>query len=125
MSGNPVGRPPLYSSPDELQTLVDEYFENTDKVTLAGLADHIGISRKSLYNYEDKDDFLHIIKKAREKVERHYEELTIYGDKPTGVIFALKNMGWKDRIDQTTDDKPLQKENITVQIVNATTEEDN
>jgi hypothetical protein len=93
------GRPMIWDSPDELEKLVDDYFESTDRWTLSGLAVHIGICRKTLYNYENKDEFLHIIKKARDRVESIYEERAIYHPNPTGVIFALKNMGWADKTD--------------------------
>jgi hypothetical protein len=104
-----MGRPMIWKSPDELQKLVDDYFQSTERWTLSGLAVHIGICRKTLYNYESKDDFLHIIKKARDKVESIYEERAIYENNPTGVIFALKNMGWTDKLstDHTTKGESL------------------
>ena len=106
---NKGGRPPIWTDPEVLQKLVDTYFDNTSKPTLAGLACALDICRKTLYNYEEKDKFLHIVKKARERVERHYEDLLIYSERPTGVIFALKNMGWADKreTDFTTKGKPL------------------
>lgn len=103
----PEGRPAIWTSPEVLEKLVDQYFEHEKQPTLAGLAVALDISRSTLYNYGAKDEFLDIIKKARERVERIYEGILIYGDKPTGVIFALKNMSWKDRTDVTTDDKPF------------------
>lgn len=101
------GRPPLYTSPEELQKLVDDYLNNYQRPTLAGLAVNLGMSRQSLYNYNEKDEFFDILKRARDIIEAHYEERMIYEDKPVGTIFALKNMGWKDRTDVTTDDKAL------------------
>lgn len=95
----PAGRPLIFQTEKELQDAIDDYFKNNEKITLSGLAVHLGIGRRTLYEYDDRERFSHIIKKAREKVEAHYEELTIYGDKPTGVIFALKNMGWSDKQD--------------------------
>ena len=91
------GRPLLFKTPDELQEAVDAYFDNELRPTLAGLAVHIGVGRKTLYNYDKRDEFLHIIKKAREKVEAIYESRLIYEQSPTGVIFALKNMDWRDK----------------------------
>jgi hypothetical protein len=93
------GRPPLWDNPQVLQDLVDAYFKdvyNTRK-TLAGLAIHLGIERKTLYNYKERDGFLHIIKNARANIEALYEERAIYDGQPAGVIFALKNMGWSDK----------------------------
>lgn len=95
----PVGRPLTWTSPDVLKKLVDNYFESEKQPTLAGLAVALDISRSTLYNYEGKDEFLDIVKKARERVERVYENILVYGGQPTGVIFALKNMGWADRQD--------------------------
>lgn len=66
--------------------------------TISGLAYHLGFSDKyALYQYRDKDYFNHSIKRALGKVEKHHEMNIAHGDKCTGNIFALKNMGWKDR----------------------------
>lgn len=94
---HPGGRPLKFKTADELEIAVNNYFDNTEKPTLAGLAFAIGICRKSLYNYADKDEFLHIIKRAKERVEVIYEERLLYENNPTGLIFALKNMGWSDK----------------------------
>lgn len=98
-----MGRPPIWKDPAELKALVDSYFAMETKPTLAGLAEHLDINRQTLYNYSEKDDFLDILKKAREKVEAKYEQRLIYDNNSTGVIFALKNMGWKDKteVDQS------------------------
>lgn len=91
------GRPPTWTNPEVLKKLVDNYFENEKEPTLSGLALALDIDRKTLYNYSLKDEFFPIIKKARDKVEKRYEDILINKDRPTGVIFALKNMGWADR----------------------------
>lgn len=92
------GRPLIWDSPEKLQEMVDKYFESTDRWTLSGLAVFLGIDRQTLYNYKDRDQFFDIIKNARDRVESIYEERAIYEANPTGVIFALKNMGWTDRM---------------------------
>ena len=101
---NKVGRPLTWTDPLVVSKLIDEYFKREQKPTLAGLAVSLDVSRKTLYNYEERDEFLHIIKKARERVEEIYEQHLLYSERPTGVIFALKNMGWADRqdVDHTT-----------------------
>ena len=101
------GRPSLWVNPEVVKKMVDEYFENEKEPTLAGLAYSLGISRASLYNYAQKDEFIDIIKDARARVMKLYEKRLIYSTTPTGVIFALKNMGWKDRTDMTTNDKDI------------------
>lgn len=98
------GRPTIWNTPEELEAKVVEYFNSTNKVTISGLALYLGVERKTLYNYEERPEFLHIIKKARQTVEAKYEEILVY-DKNMAVIFPLKNMGWTDKqeIDQKTE----------------------
>ena len=110
-----TGRPPMYRSAEELQKKIEDYFENgltyKDVIvgppnnkrieqipvpTITGLVLHCGFAnRRSFYEYEDKPEFTHTIKRARAFIEREYEELlqTIGG---SAIIFALKNFGWKD-----------------------------
>lgn len=95
----PAGRPLKYTA-DELQAKVNEYFETESQPTIAGLAVFLGIERKTLYNYKEQDELLHIVKDAISRVEAKYEGRLIYANNPTGVIFALKNMGWKDKTEQ-------------------------
>lgn len=94
---NKGGRPPIWTSAKVLQKLIDNYFESEKRPTLAGLAYALDISRATLYNYEKKSKFLDTIKKARRRIEKIYEEYLIHHERPTGVIFALKNMGWADK----------------------------
>lgn len=109
----PEGKPPKYSSSIELQNKIDEYFTNcpdkrevvTDNgkyevssPTIAGLAYFLGFeSRQSLYDYEGRNnEYSYVIKRARVRVESMYER-QLSGTTPTGSIFALKNMGWRDK----------------------------
>lgn len=76
-----------------------EYFEKTEiaKWTITGLTLFLGFcDRQSLYDYQKKEEFTGIIKKCRLMVEMAYEEKLSSKD-VTGAIFALKNMGWKDK----------------------------
>jgi len=100
-----AGRPRVYDTPEELQIAVDGYFakieEKKDPATVTGLALHIGFeSRQSIYDYEEDGQFSYIIKNARLRVECEYEKRLSTAQSPTGAIFALKNMGWKDRTEQ-------------------------
>ena len=112
-----TGRPPKYKNKEELQDKITEYFEkgmrkkkvvvgpvtNRSMVeipvpTITGLALFLGFeSRQSFYDYEKNEEFTYTIKKARTFIEREYEELLSTGN-VTGAIFALKNMGWIDKI---------------------------
>lgn len=93
----PAGRPLLFETSEELKVQILDYIQNEKKPTLAGLAYHLGIDRQTLYNYKERPEFFDIIKKATDYVQYKYEERLIYEGNPTGVIFALKNMGWSDR----------------------------
>jgi hypothetical protein len=119
-----AGRPLIWKTPEELQEKVDQYFDSTNRWTLAGLAVFLGIDRQTLYNYSKRDQYFDIIKSARDKVESIYEERAIYENNPTGVIFALKNMGWTDRMaqDHTTKGEKIVPPPITWIDSNETSE---
>jgi hypothetical protein len=98
------GRPPIFSTPEELQNAVDLYFiqcDDPDKPkpkTICGLALSLGfVDRQSLYDYEKRPQFSCIIKKAMLMVEDSYETRAGHSNNPAGAIFVLKNMGWKDK----------------------------
>ena len=50
---HPGGRPRKYSTPEEMQIVIDQYFDDHQKPTICGLALALGFAqRKSLLNYE-------------------------------------------------------------------------
>lgn len=94
-----AGRPRLYESAEELKKKIDEFFATTPKseLTVTGLALYLGFeSRQSFYDYEKNEQYSYIIKRARLQVEAAYE-MRLNSNGCTGAIFALKNMGWKDK----------------------------
>ena len=94
------GRPAFYDSAEEMQSLIDSYFQSTpsQEQTITGLALHLGFeSRQSFYAYEDKGEFSYTLKKARLRIEQSYESLLKVPGSGGGPIFALKNFGWKDK----------------------------
>jgi len=102
-----VGRPALYENTQDLQEAVNAYFSHCDetgeKYTITGLALFLGYdSRQSVYDQEDRgDEFSYIVKRARLKVENRYER-GLDTQSVTGSIFALKNMGWRDKSEVDT-----------------------
>ena len=91
---------PIYNSPEELQEAIDLYFDGADKPTISGLALHCGfVSRQSFYDYEQRPEYSYTIKRARLRIESMYEE-KLQGQTCTGAIFALKNLGWRDKTEQ-------------------------
>lgn len=109
------GKHKIFSSADELQDAIDEYFrfcdENTRQVitkegdlvdvlfpipyTIEGLCDVLECDRKTLLNYEKAvgyEDYFHTIKKAKLKVQRKKVENALMGNSPPRfAIFDLVN----------------------------------
>lgn len=98
-----VGRPRIFRTQEELEQKIMEYWQRCEQhnktYTLSGLALWIGIDRKTLYNYSEKDEFFPTIKKAKDIVEASMEERALTGESNvTFSIFALKNnFGWEDK----------------------------
>jgi hypothetical protein len=129
------GQPPKYDSPEEFTDKVVSYFDwcqgeydeqeitvevdgvpvvkigriytrNPEKLTVTGMALYLGFaSRQSIYDYVTKEDFSYVIKRALMVIENKYESM-LDSKSVTGAIFALKNMGWKDKteVEQTLKD---------------------
>lgn len=96
-----VGRPSMYETPELMQQAIDLYFKTCDAekkpYSITRLAYALGFeSRQSFYDYEARPEFSYIIKRSRLLVEAGYED-GLRESACTGSIFALKNMGWKDR----------------------------
>lgn len=115
------GRPPKYKTVQELETLINNYFDScwTQKIdmfgnpifvkdkrgkktdqkvmvqskpyTIVGLALAIGTTRETLLDYENKDAFSDTIKRAKQLCHGFAEEQLYVGKNPTGAIFNLKN----------------------------------
>jgi hypothetical protein len=125
MSDNKGGRPPAYSTPEEMQAVIDRYFEDCkgevlrddaglpiyDKrgnivlihempPTVTGLALALGFnSRTSLLNYQDKVEFMDTVTRAKARCEQ-YAEIRLYDkDGSNGAKFSLSNnfKGWADK----------------------------
>ena len=110
-----AGRPRIFKTTVALQKAVDNFFKNPPKkrkmfskdgelyeeipvYTVCGLAISLGFeSRQSIYDYINRNDaFSYIIKKAVLFVENEYEA-ALRENNVAGCIFALKNMGWRDK----------------------------
>ena len=101
-----------FKTVEELEEKVESFFtsedafiinykdEVEDKIfapTMAGLALHLGVDRRTLVNYSNKEEYFPTIRKARARIESHLEK-KLYGNNVTGLIFNLKNnFDWKDK----------------------------
>jgi hypothetical protein len=111
---HPGGRPLLFKTPEELEERIEEYFDRCDRrkayqttkagdvvevpaprpYTISGLAEALGMTRQTLLNYEDRDQFFDAIARARAKCGTYAEEQLFEGN-DRGAKFALmNNYGW-------------------------------
>ena len=136
----PVGRPPAFTSVEEMQVLIDKYFEECDgkpfldkdgnpmrnkdgkiirddrrPYTVTGLALALGFnSRTSLLNYEGKEEFVNTILRAKARVEKYAEERLYDNNGANGAKFSLANnfKGWTEKQTIESDVKNTVKINV-------------
>lgn len=132
MSDRSVGRPLAFETVEQLERAVDLYFETDAFIeiggetptkmyapTMSGLALSLGVDRKTITNYANKDEFFPAIKKARSRVEVALEQ-RLYGNNVTGVIFNLKNnFDWcdKNEIAHTSPDGSMTPKSVDSALV--------
>lgn len=115
----PLGRPRMFSSPDEFNALVDSYIDlcksSQEHITLTGLILSLGLaSRESLDKYLTYPEFVDSVKRAKMFIEHEYEKRLITSSSATGSIFALKNFGWVDKM--PTELERLQAEKLRKEL---------
>lgn len=113
----------IFQSPEQMQEAIQEYFETTKqkngvyKPTLTGMCFHIGITLKTMYDYEKREPYCYTVTMARTFIQSCYET-NLYGFAWGGAAFALKNIGkgdWNDEVIQNvnqtvTEVKPVIKD---------------
>lgn len=130
---HPGGRPPKYSSVDEIQAAIDAYFTECEGVplqdadgnpvmykghpvivgakppTVTGLALALGFAtRKSLMEYQGKKEFVNTIMRAKSRCEAYAEERLYDKSGTTGAQFSLRcNFGWSDATDKDMTEQDL------------------
>ena len=96
------GRPKLYTSADQMQQVIDAYFEeckeSEEPLTISGLALALDMTTETLRQYGEGEEFSSTVRKAKQKVENYVEKRLMAGGQAAGPIFNLKNnVGWKDK----------------------------
>lgn len=88
--------------------------------SIEGLAVHLKITKKTLYNWEkdkDKTELIHALDYLRGQQAQRLIEKGLSGDyNPTIAKLLLHSHGYKDRHDTTTDDEPI-KLDPTIQVI--------
>ncbi len=85
-----------------MESLKDDGERKGQVPTLACLAFDLGIARRTLVNYQHRDDYQPILERAKTFCEiETAQKLFDPHIRPAGAIFTLKaNHGWKDRTEQ-------------------------
>ena len=96
-----MARPRIYDDPQVLHEEIIKYFEgckeSNERPTVTGLALFLGFaSKQSIYDYEKDERFSYPIKRALTMIECELEK-RLENQSVSGIIFALKNMGWTDK----------------------------
>ena len=111
-----VGRPRAFKSVEEVEEKINAYFnyceEKEKPYTMSGLAYYLEVSRQTLVNYSNKDEYFDTIKKARDRVQMQLEENALSNKaNPTFTIFNLKNnFDWKDKVEVKNTNLPKVEE---------------
>lgn len=99
-----IGRPRIIQSPDEMIAMAEAYFAqcqmSEQPITLAGMCYALGLtSRKSLDEYAKRDEFTGSVNRLKLRIEAEYESRLHASGNASGAIFALKNFGWRDKVE--------------------------
>jgi hypothetical protein len=85
-------------------------------VTISGLAYFLGFeSREAFADYEANGEFADLLKRARLRIEAAYEK-KLHQQTATGAIFALKSMGWDEKIANASGGDLLKS--LKIEIIN-------
>lgn len=145
----PVGRPLKYKTVAELDQAINAYFDECDPhvakrmvetgtkadgdtmfelrnvmteqkpYTMSGLAHAMGISRQTLLDYGNRDEFLDTLDSAKARVHRYAEE-QLFSKSATGAVFSLKNnWGWRDQsqVDHTSGGAKIEAPTVYVSAI--------
>lgn len=121
------GRPPQFKAAEEMQLLIDKYFEDCEGTvykdkegemvfdkygnpiiignkppTVTGLALALGFTcRLSLLNYQSKEGFVNTVTRAKSRVEEYAEARLFDRDGSNGAKFSLANnfKEWREKQD--------------------------
>lgn len=111
------GRPRTWETPEDFKEEIKGYFEEVDgngsMPTKAGLCLHLGVIDDTILHYKTYgEEYEKIIKQTYQAIADAWSQ-RLSGTVPTGSIFYLKAaFHYKDRVDHTSDDKPIEGNKI-------------
>lgn len=111
------GRPPKYTTGQELADKLTAYFESCEKSRTmpnkAGLCIWLGITRETYNEYRKKPELSDAIKACDAMIENSWVQ-RLAGNSPTGAIFYLKNAFSADYRDRHETDLTTGGEKLTI-----------
>lgn len=111
-----MGRPPKFSSPEDLQEKIDGYLKECEKKknypTKGGLALYLDTTRDLLSDYEKKEEYSDTIKGIYQVIEDTWVQGLQKKNSVAGIIFYLKNAFGKDYRDKQELDHTSKGESI-------------
>ena len=113
---NKGGRPRAFTSPEEMQILIDEYFEikrgherkmvlkngtivfvpDPEPVHIAGLCAYLGLTSETLRQYQAKEEFSAPILAAKQICEEYAVDMCFKGKNKADFVLQ-NNFGWRNR----------------------------
>ena len=117
---NKGGRPRAFNTPEEMEKLINEYFEiktkNVRKVILkdgqtvveipepetvhiAGLCAYLEITDETLRQYQKKEGFSGSIMRAKQMCQSYAADMCFKGKNKADFVL-MNNFGWKNRSEQ-------------------------
>lgn len=134
---NKGGRPRAFKTPEEMQVLIDEYFEiksgfkrqmvlksgaiayipDPQPVHIAGLCAYLGLTHETLLQYQKKEEFSEPIKQAKQMCEEYAVDMC-FRSKNKADFVLMNNFGWRNRVEQEN------KGHSTVGLTSVVTQEE-
>ena len=111
-----TGRKPLWETNEELVEVISGYWEYCADVKeipdVESLADYLDTTRKTLIDYEKKEDFCYTIKKAKTKIAKIKKQMAMKGLIPTAVFcFVFKNNhDYKDTVESVNKNENINQD---------------
>ena len=95
-----AGRKRAITKPEQLTQALEEYALICKRLerplTITGYLNHLGVHRTTFDRTAEREGFGDVCKLVMQYIESGYEQCLTLLRNPTGAIFALKNLGWKD-----------------------------